>query len=260
MTKMKIYHESTPKDERLPFILSTIGQTERESPISRPTPPEWNQLIWITRGEGVFEIDGQRYTLGVGQGMFMRHGYAHSYHGRDLSTAWCTFYCTESLLDYTIGARSHIVFNVPDFLEKETAELRRLAQSNTSTLSLSAAAYSYMSEILAAITKETDDVVDEIKSYMKNHLAEDLSLDKISLHVGMNKYALCRYYKAFCGRSIMEDFKHIRIAYAKRLLRYSSESVEEIGRKCGFDSHSYFSLRFRELCGCTPTEYRKKHL
>lgn len=260
MPNFKICNDHSPKDERLPFILNTIGDTEREVPISRTAPPQWNQLIWITRGEGVFEIDDQCYTLKAGQGMFMRHGYPHSYHGKDLGTAWCTFFCAESLLTYTIGDRSHVVFTVPDFLEKETAELRRLAQSNSSTLSLSAAGYAYMAEILAAITKKTDGVVDEIKSYMKNHLAEDLSLDKISLHIGMSKYALCRYYKAFCGRSIMEDFKHVRIAHAKRLLRYSSDSVEEIGHRCGFDSHSYFSLRFREICGCTPTEYRKKHL
>jgi AraC-like DNA-binding protein len=259
MPKFRILSDHTPKDERLPFILNTIGQTEREMPISRPTPPRWNQLIWVTRGEGLFTVDDQTYSLSAGQGIFMRNGHAHSYYGKELSSAWCTFYCTESLLDYTIGARSHIVFDVPDSLEKETAELRSLAQNNSSTLALSAAGYAYMADVLATITRETDDVVDAIRGYMKNHLTEDLSLDEIARHVGMNKYALCRYYKAHRGRSMMEDFKHVRIAYAKRLLRYSSESVEDIGRKCGFDSHSYFSLRLREICGCTPSEDRKKH-
>ena len=260
MSPAQKYNDASPRDERLPFILATVGELEKQNPITRATGPNWNQLIWVKRGEGTFTIDGQSYTLGEGQGMFMRHGYAHSYHGKELSTAWCTFFCAESLLDYTIGERSHLVFTVPDFLEKETDELVRLARSGASTLTLSAAGYTYVSEVLAAITKERDDVVEAVKSLLRSDLTRDFSLDEIARHIGMNKYALCHYYKVHRGRTIMEELKHVRIAHAKRLLRYSSESVEEIGRRCGYDSHSYFSLRFREVCGCSPSEYRKRYL
>lgn len=254
------YNDASPRDERLPFILATVGEVEKQTPVSRIVGPSWNQLIWVKHGKGRFTIDGHSYELGEGQGMFMRHGYAHDYQGKDLSTAWCTFFCAESLLDYTIGTRSHLVFTVPDFLEKETAELGRLARSSASTLTLSAAGYTYVCEILAAITKEHDDVVDAIKSYLRSNLTRDISLDEIARYVGMSKYALCHYYKEHRGHSIMEEFKHIRISQAKRLLRYSSESVEEVGRRCGFVSHSYFSMRFREICGCSPSEYRKQYL
>ncbi len=260
MSQNRSYNDRSPRDERLPFILATVGESERQNPVVRDIGPNWNQLIWIKRGSGLFSIDGHSYELCEGQGMLMRHNYAHSYHGKDLHTAWCTFFCAESLLNYTIGDRSHVVFTVPDFLEKETDDLRRLARSNASTLTLSATGYTYVSEILAAITKDQDDVIDAIKNYLKGNLTRDLSLDDIALHVGMSKYSLCRYYKERRGRSIMEDFKRIRIAYAKRLLRYSSEGIEQIGRLCGFDSHSYFSMRFREICGCTPSEYRKRYL
>ena len=57
----------------------------------------------------------------------------------------------------------------------------------------------------------------------------------------------------------MDELKQIRISHAKQLLRYSSDSVEEIGKKCGFDSPSYFALRFREITGRTPLEYRKQY-
>ncbi|MBO5898358.1 MAG: helix-turn-helix domain-containing protein [Clostridia bacterium] len=260
MSPAQKYNDASPRDERLPFILATVGELEKQPPITRTVGPNWNQLIWIKRGEGIFTIDGQSYTLGEGQGMLMRHGYPHSYQGKELGTAWCTFFCAESLLDYTIGERSHLVFTVPDFLEEETEELCRLAQSSASTLALSAAGYTYIAEVLAAITKERDDVVDAIKSYLRSNLTQDLSLDEIARHIGMSKYALCHYYKEHRGRSIMEELKHARIAHAKRLLRYSSESVEEIGRLCGYDSHSYFSMRFREICGCSPSEYRKRYL
>lgn len=260
MSPAQKYNDASPRDERLPFILATVGELEKQNPITRATGPNWNQLIWVKRGEGTFTIDGHSYELVEGQGMLMRHGYAHSYQGKELATAWCTFFCAESLLDYTIGERSHLVFTVPDFLEEETAELCRLAQSSASTLTLSAAGYTYITEVLAAITKERDDVVEEVKSLLRSDLTRDISLDEIARHIGMSKYTLCRYYKSHRGHSIMEELKHARIAHAKRLLRYSSESVEAIGRCCGFDSHSYFSMRFREVCGCSPSEYRKRYL
>lgn len=260
MSPAQKYNDSSPRDERLPFILATVGELEKQNPIFRTVGPNWNQLIWVKRGEGVFTIDGQSYTLCEGQGMFMRHGYAHSYQGKELSTAWCTFFCAESLLDYTIGERSHLVFTVPDHLEKETDELVRLARSGASTLTLSAAGYTYVSEILAAITQDGDDMVEAVKGYLKSHMTRDISLDEIARHVGISKYTLCHYYKEHRGRSIIEELKHIRVAHAKRLLRYSSESVEEIGRLCGYESHSYFSMRFREVCGCSPSDYRKRYL
>ncbi len=32
-----------------------------------------------------------------------------------------------------------------------------------------------------------------------------------------------------------------------------------ISQNCGFNSHSYFTLRFKEITGMTPKEYRKIH-
>ena len=71
-------------------------------------------------------------------------------------------------------------------------------------------------------------------------------------------FAFCRYYVRERGVTVMEDLFRIRIAKAKRLLRYSDESVESVGRACGFESPSYFSKRIRKAVGCTPVEYRKR--
>jgi AraC-like DNA-binding protein len=260
---MKETHSSNiirPRDKRLPFLLSTVGEAIRQGPITREVGREWNQIIWIKKNSGIFTVDGHSYKLEAGQGMLMRHGYPHSYHGKDMHTGWCTFFCDESLLNYTIGDRSHIVFTVPASLEQDTAELARLARSNCSTLALSAAGYTYVTELLYAVTRDSDDVVDATRNYLKNNLTRDVSLDEIAAHIGMSKYALCHYFKQHRGCSVMEEFKQLRISHAKRLLRYSSESVEEIGKLCGYENHSYFSMRFREICGCSPSEYRKKHL
>ena len=63
-------------------------------------------------------------------------------------------------------------------------------------------------------------------------------------------------YKKEHGITVMDDLNRIRIAKAKRFLRYGSASVAEVGKQCGFDSPSYFGKCFKEATGYTPTEYR----
>lgn len=246
-------------DEKLPFVLLTVGECVRQLPVVRDPGPVSNQFIWVKQGRGVFTVGQDTFELRAGEGVFMRHDHPHRYEGDHLHTGWCTFTSSESLLHYTIGDRSHLIFKVPDFLERETEELCRLAQSNCSTLALSAAGYAYVCDLFSAITRTKDDLIDSVKDYMKRNLTRTLTLEEIAAAVGMSKFALCHYFQKHQQRSVMEELKRLRISHAKRLLLYSSYGVEQIGRMCGFDSHSYFSLRFRELCGCTPLEYRKKH-
>ena len=55
----------------------------------------------------------------------------------------------------------------------------------------------------------------------------------------------------------MQALKRIRIQKAKMFLLYSQAPIEEIGKMCGYDSGSYFTKIFRELEGCSPSEYRR---
>ena len=106
--------------------------------------------------------------------------------------------------------------------------------------------------------KTSDDIIANVRQYLENNCNHPITLDDVANVSGLDKYALCRYFKKHNKRSVMEELLSIRINKAKRLLRYTSENVETICFMCGFESHSYFSLRFREKCGCSPSEYRSK--
>ena len=246
-------------DGRLPFILNTIGETGREHTVCRDPGPAWNQFIWVKEGEGKFDIAGSSHIIGAGQGMFMKNGIPHRYSPKSdvFHTSWCTFFAAPSLVEYCIGDKPYIIFDVPDFLEKETEMLTALARSSASTLELSSAGYAYVTSLFAAITTNTDSVISNVNEYLENNCHLPLTLDEISDAVGLNRFSLCRYFKKHHIRSVMDELLHIRIKKAKRLLRYSHENIESVGKLCGFDSPSYFSMRFREECGCSPSEYKK---
>lgn len=247
-------------DGRLPIILHTIGESPHQGAISRSNDIKWNQFIWVKSGSGVFRSGERTFHLSKGDGIFLRNSESHSYSGKDLHTVWCTFSASENLLNYVIGDKKYLLFSVPDFLERETNALKSLAQSGADTLEISSATYSYVIELFTAITKETDPVISGAKRFMKENYSKPLSLDDIAQSVGMDRFALCRYFKKNHKRSVINELKKIRISAAKRLLRYSDEKIENIARLCGFENPSYFSLRFREECSCTPLEYRNKYL
>jgi AraC-like DNA-binding protein len=48
--------------------------------------------------------------------------------------------------------------------------------------------------------------------------------------------------------------------YAKQMLDFSSDSIEEIANQCGFNGLTSFSRTFKQEFGNSPSEYRKKTL
>ncbi len=246
----------------LPFKLCSIGETVKENPISRKTGPSWNQIIWVKRGKGHFRVGDEEFTLSEGEGAFMRHGVPHSYRatGDIFHTGWVTFESDDGLINYAFGEKNCHIFVCPDFIERETDHLLTFARTTgTNKLLLSAMGYSYVAELFATIIKTSDPTIDKVRNYLLQNFSRPLTLDEIAENAGMDKFSLCRYFAQNHTCSVMDELKHIRISHAKQLLRYSSDSVEDIGKKCGFDSPSYFALRFREITGKSPLEYRKEY-
>ena len=246
----------------LPFKLCSIGETLKENPIARRSGPSWNQIIWVKRGKGHFHIGDEEFILNEGEGAFMRHGIPHSYRaiGDAFHTGWVTFESDDGLINYVFGDKTYHVFKCPDFLETETETLLTQARTaETNNLLLSAAGYSYITELFDAIMKTPDEILDTVKKFLIENYDRPLTLDDIADKVGIDKFSLCRYFSKHHTASVMDELKLIRVSRAKQLLRYSSDSVEEIGKKCGFDSPSYFSLRFKEITGKSPLEYRKQY-
>ncbi len=247
-------------NKKLPFILETIGENPKQPSIIRQGGYEYHHIIWVKNGEGKFEIQGKKFFLTQGEGMFMRRYVPHNYfpEGSTFHTAWCTFTVDDGLLNYSIGERQYITFTMPEHLEQEYNMLQDTAKSNATPYKISAAGYSFVTEFLEYVTKTGDDVTANVRQYLEDNCHKPITLDEVAKVSGLDKYALCRYFKKHNKRSVMDELLSIRINKAKRLLRYTSENVETICFMCGFESHSYFSLRFREKCGCSPSEYRSK--
>lgn len=86
---------------------------------------------------------------------------------------------------------------------------------------------------------------------------EDTTREKVAKMLGVCVRQLDRITGRLYGMSFKKKYLASRMELATTLLEKATElSVDEISRKLGFSSESYFSKIFKEFYGVTPREYR----
>ena len=100
------------------------------------------------------------------------------------------------------------------------------------------------------------EIVELALSYINEHFAEELSLEKIAEHVSLSPYSFSRMFAAETGFTPHQYLIATRLDAAKYLLLSTGQSVKEIAFLSGFRSESSFCATFRKWEGVTPGAYR----
>jgi two-component system response regulator YesN len=100
-----------------------------------------------------------------------------------------------------------------------------------------------------------------IEEYLNaNYSRKSLTLAAIASDLGFESSYLRRVYKVTSGSTITQKLEDIRIGQAKHLLLLGEYQNQEIAEMVGYSDQFYFSKRFKQACGVSPTEYQRgKH-
>lgn len=96
-------------------------------------------------------------------------------------------------------------------------------------------------------------------AYIEAHLDEPLSVQTISDSVHISKSALYQYFRDCFDCTVSEYITARRVERAAQFLCFSDLTVEEISRRVGFSTATYFTVRFKAAKGTTPLRYRQLH-
>lgn len=96
-----------------------------------------------------------------------------------------------------------------------------------------------------------------VKFFLDEHYSEKLSLESVASHFFIDKHYLARLFKEQYGVTLVTYLQQVRITHAKRMLRFTDKSIEEIGLECGIGELNYFSRVFKKLEGVSPSEFRR---
>lgn len=115
-------------------------------------------------------------------------------------------------------------------------------------------------ELLGRDRKAVDrrrELVDRIHRLMAEHLAEDLSLDRMASEVHLSPGYLSSLYREVTGTTYVAAVTDARLEQAQHLLRTTRDPVVTIARAVGFQTPAYFIRQYKARFGRTPAQDRR---
>lgn len=97
-----------------------------------------------------------------------------------------------------------------------------------------------------------------IMQYIEENYVFIKHISDITTTSHVSKAYIFQIYRKNYNVTPKQYINRLRIRHACHRLQYTSHTIKSIALDCGFDSYEYFVNVFKEIAGCTPTEYRKQ--
>lgn len=94
--------------------------------------------------------------------------------------------------------------------------------------------------------------------FVHDHYYEPMDTATIAASAAISESECLRCFHATIGTTPIQYVRTHRIRRAAQMLSSTSLRVADIAAQCGIPDVSYFTKTFRQIWGCTPTEFRRQ--
>jgi AraC-like DNA-binding protein len=112
-----------------------------------------------------------------------------------------------------------------------------------------------MFAVLGNANSEHTRPVRRAMEYLRERLAESMTLDDLATYAALDKFHLCRAFRAQIGMPPHTYLTHLRVHRAQELLA-EGVRASELAPRVGFYDQSQLTRHFRRIVGVTPARYR----
>ncbi|BCN31743.1 AraC family transcriptional regulator [Anaeromicropila herbilytica] len=266
---LKVIYPVIGKERILPFYLTGIGVSSPEYRVKRENGLVSYQILFTKSGEGIFEVDGQKYPQKKGSCFFLPPGQAHEYYpiNDDWETYWIVFR-GEGLkefmgrLGFVCGMEIKNV-DIDSLMRCFNSIYIAAGDSINGGYRCSNLIYEYILLVYRQFFDRTDEskrlgnITQDAICYIDDNISRDIGLEELAGIGGVSLQHFCRVFKSNMGMRPMEYVARKRIATAKLLLDSTELSITEIAQKTGYSDAGYFGMVFRRFEGMSPTQYRR---
>ncbi|WLT32363.1 XylR family transcriptional regulator [Geothrix sp. PMB-07] len=109
------------------------------------------------------------------------------------------------------------------------------------------------------ITTAQHPIVLSASRIIRSRANANLSVEQICSMVGCSRSTLDNLFRKHLGRPVAREMLRVRLNRCRRLLEDTDQTVDEIARKCGFLSSTYFCRFFKRETGLSPSMFRAEH-
>jgi AraC-like DNA-binding protein len=119
-----------------------------------------------------------------------------------------------------------------------------------------------LAELLASLfcraaAAAVDSIVEATRAYIRAHIAEALTLERLAAQAGLSKYHFLRRYRQKTGRTPMQDVRDLRLEVARNLILTTNEPLKVIAPQAGLGDEYHMSRTFRRYLGMPPGQLRR---
>lgn len=101
--------------------------------------------------------------------------------------------------------------------------------------------------------------IEKIMAYLNNNFNEAITLGDAAKIAGMAQVSLSRFFKLRAGKTFIDTLNEVRLGHATRMLIDTTNSINEVAYKCGFNNMSNFNRIFKKKKDSTPKEFRQAY-
>ncbi len=96
-----------------------------------------------------------------------------------------------------------------------------------------------------------------VQRWLPDHLAEDLTVDRLADRAGMSPRSFARAFKQETGTTPAAHVEELRVEAARRLLETTDHTVAVVARAVGLRHAETLHRSFARRVGTTPAQYRR---
>ena len=108
-------------------------------------------------------------------------------------------------------------------------------------------------------TPKNNKMIREAEYIVKENISKEIRLSDVADQIGLNAIYFSHLYKKTTGVNFTDFVIRCKINAAKAYLTREKTKIEAIAASTGFSDAKYFSKKFKEKEGISPSEYRKYH-
>lgn len=233
---------------------------------------DYYKIHFILEGEGRFEVAGNEYCLGPGEGFLICPGVIARY-AADESKPWR--YCwigfagikAATLLKQAGLSTEEPIFRSADITLFENMTDRMIDSRSMRAgrdMFLTGMLYLWLSAIAearppgqdAAPVRSRERYVAQVVQFIERNYESRITVSDIAGFVGLQRSYLNALFQESMGCSIQQHLIAYRMRRAGELLSATTLSVGDIARSVGYEDPLLFSKMFRKTMGASPSGYR----
>jgi len=102
--------------------------------------------------------------------------------------------------------------------------------------------------------------VRNVIKFISDNVTAKLTLTDAARVAAVSPNYLAKLLKQETGMTFVDLLTEKRMERARELLAFTDMRMCEIGYEVGFSDHNYFYKRFKQTIGCTPAQFRERHV